>query len=167
MCRMIKCCIQLGSVPEITGLVDMTPVDYVSQAIVYLSQQKESIGEVFHLLNPHPIKLEELMGWVRSYGYPLRLVAYEEWRQELITAAKHSPDATLYSLLPLFPENRSKNQISIEESLSQSKMTQFDCQNTQGKLADTSIVCPAIDDELLKNYFSYFTHHGFLNYPHL
>ncbi|MBC1238391.1 non-ribosomal peptide synthetase [Nostoc sp. 2RC] len=167
MCRMIKCCIQLGSVPEITGLVDMSPVDYVSQAIVYLSQQKESIGEVFHLLNPHPIKLEELMEWVRSYGYPLRLVAYDEWRQELITAAKHSPDATLYSLLPLFPENRSKNQISIEESLSQSKMTQFDCQNTQGKLADTSIVCPAIDDELLENYFSYFTHHGFLNHPHL
>jgi myxalamid-type nonribosomal peptide synthetase MxaA len=167
MCRMIKCCIQLGSVPKIAGLVDMTPVDYVSQAIVYLSQQKESIGEVFHLLNPHPIKLEELMGWVRSYGYPLRLVAYNEWRQELITAAKHSPNATLYSLLPLFPENRSKNQISIEESLAQSKMTQFDCQNTQGKLTDTSIVCPAIDDKLLENYFSYFTDRGFLNHPHL
>ena len=43
MCRMIKCCIQLGSVPKIDGLVDMTPVDYVSQAIVYLSQQKESL----------------------------------------------------------------------------------------------------------------------------
>ncbi|MEA5504348.1 amino acid adenylation domain-containing protein [Halotia wernerae UHCC 0503] len=167
MCRMIKCCIQLGSVPKIDGLVDMTPVDYVSQAIVYLSQQKESIGEVFHLLNPHPIKLEELMGWVRSYGYSLRLVAYNEWRQELITAAKHSPDATLYSLLPLFPENRSNNQISIEESLAQSRMTQFDCQNTLDKLADTSVVCPAINDELLKNYFSYFTHHGFLNHPHL
>ncbi|MEH2169753.1 MAG: amino acid adenylation domain-containing protein [Nostoc sp.] len=167
MCRMIKCCIQLGSVPKIDGLVDMTPVDYVSQAIVYLSQQKESIGEVFHLLNPHPIKLEELMGWVRSYGYPLRLVAYDEWRQELITAAKHSPDATLYSLLPLFAENRFKNQISIEESLAQSRMTQFDCQNTLDKLADTSIVCPAIDDQLLKNYFCYLTRSGFLNHPHL
>ncbi|MDZ8034015.1 amino acid adenylation domain-containing protein [Nostoc sp. DedSLP04] len=167
MCSMIKCCIQLGSVPEITGLVDMTPVNYVSQAIVYLSQQKESIGEVFHLLNPHPIKLEELIKWVRSYGYPLRLVAYDKWRQELITAAKHSLDATLYSLLPLFPENRFKNQISIEESLSQSKMTQFDCQNTLDKLANTSIVCPAIDDELLQNYFSYFTHNGFVNHPHL
>ncbi|MBD2300896.1 non-ribosomal peptide synthetase [Nostoc sp. FACHB-190] len=156
MFNMIKCCIQLGSVPEITGFVDMTPVDYVSQAIVYLSQQKESIGEVFHLLNPQPIKLQELIDWVCSYGYPLRLVTYEQWRQELITAAKHSSDPTLYALLPLFPENRVNT-----------KMVQFDCQNTLDKLADTSIVCPAIDDELLKNYFSYFTHQGFLNHPHL
>ncbi|NMF64889.1 non-ribosomal peptide synthetase [Brasilonema octagenarum UFV-OR1] len=167
MCSMIKCCIQLGSVPKMDGLVDMTPVDYVSQAIIYLSQQKESIEEVFHLLNPHPIKLEELIKLVCSYGYPLRLVAYDEWRQELITAAKYSPDPTLYSLLPLFPENRSKNQISIEENLSQSRMTQFDCKNTLDKLADTSIICPAIDDKLLSSYFCYFTRSGFLNHPHI
>lgn len=167
MCSMIKCCIQLGSVPKMDGLVDMTPVDYVSQAIIYLSQQKESIEEVFHLLNPHPIKLEELIKLVCSYGYPLRLVAYDEWRQELITAAKYSPDPTLYSLLPLFPENRSKNQISIEENLSQSRMTQFDCKNTLDKLADTSIICPAIDDKLLNSYFGYFTRSGFLNHPHM
>ncbi|WP_414584330.1 amino acid adenylation domain-containing protein [Scytonema sp. PCC 10023] len=167
MCSMIKCCIQLGSVPKIDGLLDMTPVDYVSQAIIYLSQQKESIGKVFHLLNPHPIQLEKLIDWMCFYGYPLRLVTYDEWRQELIAAAKHSSDPTLYSLLPLFPENRYKEQISIPESLSQPRMTQFDCQNTLARLASTCIFCPRIDDNLLKNYFCYFTRSGFLNHPHM
>ncbi|MCX7594875.1 MAG: amino acid adenylation domain-containing protein, partial [Fischerella sp.] len=167
MCSMIKCCIQLGSVPKIDSLVDMTPVDYVSQAIVYLSQQKESIGEIFHLLNPHPIQLEKLIEWMCFYGYPLRLVTYDEWRQELIAAAKHSPDPTLYSLLPLFPENRYKERISIPENLSQPRMTQFDCQKTLAQLASASINCPKIDDQLLKNYFCYFTRSGFLNHPHI
>jgi myxalamid-type nonribosomal peptide synthetase MxaA len=165
MRRMIKCCIQLGSVPEIDNLVDMTPVDYVSQAVIYLSKQKESIGEVFHLLNPQPIKLEELIEWVCSYGYPLQLTTYEEWRKKLIDTANHSSDQTLRSLLPLFPKGRYEDVISIPEGL-QPKMTQFDCENTLNKLADTSIVCPSINAELLENYFCYFARSGFLNYPH-
>lgn len=47
MCSMIKCCIQLGSVPKIDGLVDMTPVDYISQAIWQSKVAPAVQGRVF------------------------------------------------------------------------------------------------------------------------
>jgi len=46
MCRMIKG-FKLGSAPDLDLMVNMTPVDYVSSAIVHLSRQKESLGKLF------------------------------------------------------------------------------------------------------------------------
>ncbi len=43
MCRMIKGFIQLGSAPDLDMMINMTPVDYVSKAIIHLSRQKESL----------------------------------------------------------------------------------------------------------------------------
>ncbi len=40
ICRMLKGCIQMGKTPDLQILLDMTAVDYVSQAIVYLPKQK-------------------------------------------------------------------------------------------------------------------------------
>src|SRR5205823_4505156 len=46
LCRMLKGCIQLGSIPgqDTAEMMEMTPVDYVSQAIVSLSRRKASFG---------------------------------------------------------------------------------------------------------------------------
>ncbi len=44
MCKLIKISLQLRQVPDMDLLVDLTPVDYVGEAIVYLSRQKGSLG---------------------------------------------------------------------------------------------------------------------------
>ncbi len=36
MCRIVKGCIQLGSAPDLDWMLDMTPVDFVSDSIVHL-----------------------------------------------------------------------------------------------------------------------------------
>ncbi|NJL38964.1 MAG: amino acid adenylation domain-containing protein [Leptolyngbyaceae cyanobacterium SM1_4_3] len=63
MSHLIKGCIQLGSVPEPENdsFIDMTPIDYVSRAIVHLSKQKQVLGKAFHLVNPHPIPAQQLL----------------------------------------------------------------------------------------------------------
>jgi thioester reductase-like protein len=73
--RMIKGCIQLGSIPNQDIQLNFSPVDYVSKAIVSLSNQKESIGKAFHLVNPQPLPLKEMANYIRSLGYPIELVA--------------------------------------------------------------------------------------------
>jgi len=40
MHRVLRGCIQLKSAPDANMMVDMTPVDYVSRAIIHLSKQK-------------------------------------------------------------------------------------------------------------------------------
>jgi thioester reductase-like protein len=151
VCRMIKGCIQLGSVPEIGAMVDILPVDYVSKAITHLSRQKESEGKTFHLANPNPADVGNVVQQVRSLGYSIEQVSYDQWREKLI----NDPENALYPLLPVFPERISEEQMSGQ--------IQFDIRNTLKGLANTDIVFPPIDDRLLNTYFSYFIHSGFLN----
>jgi thioester reductase-like protein len=162
--RMIKGCIQLGSISNQDIQLDLSPVDYVSQAIVHLSRQKESLGKTFHLVNAQPLPLSEMVNYMRSLGYPIERVSDDQWRSQLFNAG-NSPDNALYPLLSIFSEEVSDR---ASDSQSQdSSIQQFDCQNTLTGLAGTSIVCPPIDAKLLSTYFSYLIQTGFLNPPPL
>lgn len=156
--KLIVGCVQLGSAPAGGASFDLAPVDYVSQAIVYLSKQKVSLNKTFHVVNPHPLHSNLLIDSMRSLGYPIQQISYERWRTELLNIARHSPEHALYPLVPFFPAMESQTQTASGE-------LKFDCQNTLTGLAGTSIVCPPIDRKLLHIYFSYLMRHGFLNVP--
>lgn len=83
ICRTIKGCIQMGSMTDITDRLDLAPVDYLSRSIVYLSQQKDSIGKAFHLNNPQPGSWKELADFIGHLGYPIQHIAYEDWQSTL------------------------------------------------------------------------------------
>ena len=158
--RMIKGCIQLGSMPNLNIKLNLSPVDYVSKGIVYLSRQKESLGKAFHLLNPQPLPLSEMVNYICSLGYPIEQVPYEWWRSQLIDT-EVSPENALYPLISIFSE-----EASVRDSNTKSKdspVQQFDCQNTLTELAKTSIVCPPVNAEVFSTYFSYLIQTGFLN----
>jgi hypothetical protein len=53
----------------------VTPVDYVSQALVFLSQQPDSLGETFHLVNSHSLQADRLFQMIRATGLRLQPVA--------------------------------------------------------------------------------------------
>ena len=151
-CRMIKSFIQMGIAPQqhITE-ESWVPVDYVSQAIVHLSQQQSSQGKAFHLVNREPVCWNELVDWIRAFGYPLRKISYEQWRKEFGEgAAEHA----LSPLLPMFQD--------LEPLADPSH---FSCQNTLTGLAGTTITCPAVDTILLHTYFAYFLCSRFLDPP--
>ena len=156
--KLIVGCVQLGSAPAGGTSFDLAPVDYVSQAIVYLSQQKASLNKTFHIVNPQPLHSNLLIDSMRSLGYPIQEILYDRWRTKLLNIARHSPEHPLYPLVPFFPARESQAETASGE-------LKFDCQNTLTGLAGTAIVCPPIDRQLLHIYFSYLMRHGFLNVP--
>ncbi len=158
--RMIKACIQMRSMPVLDMIVDLTPVDYISKAVVRLSRRKESMGTTFHVLNPQTTHLNQLGDWIRSFGYPLEQMPYDEWRAALIDINESSRDNAAYPLVSLFFEG-----IPQEQMPDQTREASFDCQNTLTGLADSSIVCPPVDAQLLSTYFAYFIESGFLEAP--
>ena len=157
--RMIKGCIQLGSIPNQDIQLNLSPVDYVSKAIICLSKQNESLGKAFHLVNPQPLPLSEMVNYICSLGYPVEQVSYEKWRSQLMNAVD-SPENALYPLMSMFAEETSNTQ-------SKNSPLQLDCQNTLTGLAGTPIICPPVDAELFSTYFSYLIQTGFLNPPPL
>jgi len=88
---------------------------------------------------------------------------YTQWKNELIEQTQKSQENPLYPLVPMIAERVYQDSLTIVQLYQNTP--EFDCKNTLDGLPGTSIVCPQIDDKLLKTYFSYFISSGFLEPP--
>lgn len=161
MSRMLKSWVELGGAPEfIADETDMTPVNYISDAIVHLSMQKGSLGQTFHLANPQRVQLARVAEWMRQFGYPLRSVPFDAWVAELLTRPGTTREDVVSSLVPLFSLTIARGGGNVLKAL-----PAFDCTNTEAGLRDSAIRCASIDDRALKNYFAHFIGRGFIAPP--
>ncbi|MBE9201693.1 MULTISPECIES: thioester reductase domain-containing protein [unclassified Nodularia (in: cyanobacteria)] len=155
--KLLKSFVLLGKAPDMdTVLWDITPVDYVSQAVVHLSKQQNSLGKIFHLLNSQPTPLSKIVDSMRAFGYAIEQVSYDEWRTDLSVLVQNTPTHPLSSLLMTFVEHFSEEQLQVLQ-------LKYDSQNTLNALEDSSIHCPPPSDRLINTYLSYFRDRGFLD----
>ncbi|MEH2149873.1 non-ribosomal peptide synthase/polyketide synthase [Nostoc sp.] len=150
--RFIKSCIQLKSAPEMNSMEQITPVDYLAKALINLSQQPESLGKAFHLISSHSAPWSQFINSIKSFGYPLQQLSYEDWQAELLRNTQISTDNALYSAISLAGDNTTS-----ESTPNATSSLKFDCQNTLNGLADTSIRWPEVDDKLLQAFFANFS----------
>lgn len=72
--------IQLGYAPDVEGWrAEMTPVDFVSKAIIHLSAQTHADQTVFHLGDPNPVDMRSVFADLAELGYPTQRLGWEEW----------------------------------------------------------------------------------------
>lgn len=152
LCILLKGCIQLRKFPDLNTQIDIIPVDYVSQAIVGLSQQKNHAGQVFHLINSQLISWETFFNSLQLLGYSLEKVDYDNFYAELKYQLSQSPKNKVYSSLLLL--------LKLSKLFSPDKL-EFDATRTLIELTELSISCPVIDEKLLSLYFSYFQKVGY------
>jgi thioester reductase-like protein len=148
--------LQLGVVPDLDMMVDMSPVDYVARAIVHLSRRPDSIGRVFHFSNPGAAPAATMVEWLRSLGYPLRQVDFTEWYDRLASLADDLPGSPISVLSSIF---------SREETPRRVQMPRVSCANTTAALADTEIRCPPVTRDLLHTYVGYLQRAGLVEAP--
>ncbi|MFL6335539.1 MAG: thioester reductase domain-containing protein [Pyrinomonadaceae bacterium] len=173
--RMIKLSVESGITPDIDAAMDMTPIDYVSRAIVHLSKAPQAMGKIYHLANPRPVHVRELVSWIRSFGYPIRRIPYEAWRSEMVALSGHFSIAQLFSMpiLDKMPARMTSMlaanyQSGVDSVISAvgaryaAQAVRLDCENTARDLDGTPIACPVVDDQLMNTYLSYFIRVGFL-----
>ncbi|AKG23075.1 thioester reductase domain-containing protein [Calothrix sp. 336/3] len=157
----IKGCLQMGCFPDVDYMLDASPVDYVSKAIVHLSLQKSSIGKAFHLQHPEPVHFHKLFEWMQSFGYPIQIVSYPEWQSLLINKLS-SAENPLYTLRPFLLERWSDEQLTIPDLYLQSRRPIISCEETVKALAGSDIVCPPMDGNLFMTYSAFLLQNGFL-----
>jgi thioester reductase-like protein len=176
--------LQLGSVPRIAGefSFELVPVDYVARAIVRLAQRPESLGRVFHTVNPQPIAWHEFVTFLREFGYPLHELPPLQWAGELYRFARDSQSRFLAPLLPLVPPDwvrqfsgpggpQAADGLSIGgvtlgpiEAGLPARAVRIDSAATLAGLEGSSIVCPPVA-ELLSRYLPYLIRMGRLAPP--
>ncbi len=158
LCQIIKGCVRLGSTPELDFIMPMVPVDYVSQAILHLSQQEKLAGQTFHIINPQGMPLKEISAVLARFGFPITQLPYDAWRQKLQEASVNDPADELSVLLTFFPTRWPNNPEANRGPV-------FDQQHTLDGLANSGISCPPTDNQLVTRYLSYLTAHGILELP--
>ncbi|MEG4112712.1 MULTISPECIES: thioester reductase domain-containing protein [unclassified Microcoleus] len=158
ICLIIKGLIQLGYGPELDIKMSLAPVDYIVQAIRYLSHQPESLNKTFHVLSPHVLPMNELILNLNTLGYALPSIRYPQWQAKLLNM---SPDNALTPMASLFVKKISHSQKTFIETTS-FVYQKFDDRNTQDGLVGTDILCPPINESVLNAYLSYFHRQGFL-----
>ena len=151
MCRMVKGCIQLGCTFDNDMLLDITPVDYVSRAMVTIAGQGARLGGNFHLVTPTPVSWLQVVEWIRAYGYPIEIMPYARWREVLLEKSRSAADNSLAPLTSFFRAEMGDEVVPI-----------YDCRNTLGALEGTDVRCPPCDRGLMNRYLNYFVQVGFL-----
>jgi len=159
LCRLIRGCIDVGKAPVEQISFDIVPVDYVSKAIVYLSQQPQAVGRTFHFNNKWPVKSGDIIAWINAFGCRVQRVPFAEWRENVKAVTKQSTDHPLYPLLSMFQEDVAGEDKSVDIR------KEYSVVKTEAALLESGIQCPAIDFALFDVYLSCLQRNGMITQP--
>ncbi len=152
----VRLCIRMGKCPRLEGgpvFDDITPVDYVSSAIVRLSRRRGALGRAFHLVNPWPTDLRLILDAIRSFGYEMQEVTADEWQAELAAQAldrREGSGAVVLSAL--------LSAAALQQGAPSSATRMpgaVDCRETAAELAAAGLVCPEVTTDLLHRFLAY------------
>ncbi|MGW6569569.1 thioester reductase domain-containing protein [Streptomyces sp. NPDC054975] len=153
----LKGLLQAGAVPDVDGgRFHMLPVDYVSAAVVNLSQRADAAGRAqhgdtagrtFHLYNRSSLSLRTCATYLRSLGYELAEKDHASWseavradRENVMTPLLHAFDIMISDTDAFYPP--------------------FDTSETDAALEGTGIECPELTEELFRKYVAFFVEVG-------
>ncbi|WP_156727225.1 type I polyketide synthase [Streptomyces apocyni] len=141
--------VQAGAVPAgLVGKVHLTPVDYVSAAVVALSRKADTVGGNFHLYNQSHLSFAEFVAELRSAGHRLSELDWESWS----TLVQSDPENVMLPLLEAFEMMASNNEAFYPP---------VDTSVAERALEDTTVRCAPMTVELFQRYVDFFVQVGF------
>lgn len=152
--RILLAGIPAKALPQLEVGETWTPVDYVARALVRLSLVTPS-GEVFNLSPTPEVRLPELFGWVRDYGYPVEVYPVPEWCERMAAGERNADHSTTLAFFDL----RSG---SAEPTFG---LGPIRCDRVTRALAGSGISCPPADRHLVYRYLDYCVEQGLLPAP--
>jgi thioester reductase-like protein len=149
--------LQLGAAPDVDVQLDLTPVDYVAEAMVAISSKPESFGRTFHLVNENLVGWMELVKALQREGFPLKVLNLTDWRREFAATYGELPDDWISWLIPVDERTRTgepaaDGQMADDSRPLSAPRIRYDCSEVKRCLAGSSIDCPAPDEQLLRTY---------------
>ncbi|MGW4891685.1 amino acid adenylation domain-containing protein [Kitasatospora sp. NPDC004240] len=165
ICALIKYMAESGTCPDVRLLLDFVPADRFSRAVAHIAAHAPAAGEVYHVTSPRPAVLADLAARLRSGGYPVTELPYQEWVQGLVRFAARYPTHPITPFVPLFVDRCPGTELSISEMYFRPTFPLFDRSNTERALTGSGVDLPAVDDELLDLYLRRLVESGFVTAP--
>jgi thioester reductase-like protein len=157
--RTIVGCIQMNAAPDIDVNLPLTPVDYVSDAIIYISRRARAIGKCFNIINKKTTNFKTICELTKKAGYTLEILPYTEWIKNLVTYTFE--ENALSILSRLFTDKRKVGEGLIERY--GNRQASIDTSNTDALLEGSGISCPPIVEKTFHNYLKLFSQMGYIS----
>ncbi len=169
--RLIVGCIHMQKAPNIKTRLYTVPVDYVSEAIAHISLQEDACGLAFNILNTESFTIKSMVKAIRRMGYRIRIVPYENWREELLgTNIRENPLRVLASLFPESSATAGSDNAAVASGAASTAgstgenlldrfgrlQPRYDMTNTANFLKNTEMQKHYLGKHLLPLYLKYF-----------
>jgi amino acid adenylation domain-containing protein/thioester reductase-like protein len=141
--QLLATCAAIGAAPELDAAVDVTPVDFASDALVELSLSRPAEPRVFHLLSPHPVAWQSLVAGVAERGWPMPLMPFEVWRARCLAGAARAAQLQGGGDFSIYLAGLSQREVADLLTAGASSQRTARCLRRK---------CPRVDDALLDAY---------------
>jgi thioester reductase-like protein len=157
---MIKGCIQMGLAPDLDWEMDVLPVDFAARAIVVLSRSRRIL--ISHLTNPFARQWREVVLWMNLFGYPVRLLPFNDWLQVFGQASSVSthPLHTLRGFFLRHPQ--AEREITYAQLFEKNRNPPILSDLTNQALNSEGLHCPPLKASLLERIFRYYIRQNYL-----
>lgn len=155
--RLLKGCVELGYLPDMSNDVNCCSVDYVASVVAgaaYHDQASTPLG-VLQVTNPAGFTYNDMFGSLLTYGYKIQQTEYIDWRNKLMEYTLKSQDHSLFPLLHFV----------LDDLPTSTKSAQLDDTHTQAVLALDGVKQPLMGDDLLGLYIAYLIKVGYMPVP--
>ncbi|CAM3365294.1 amino acid adenylation domain-containing protein [Kibdelosporangium persicum] len=164
ICSLFKVFAEMGMAPDSPLPLDFVPVDFLASAVVYLATHRQATGKVYHLTNPRPADLSDMVARMHAKGCDIRIGSYAEWVDELVRYIGANPAHPAAPFVSLCVDRANHTGISVKEMYFTGTFPRLGRQNVEEDLADSGLKCPPVDT-LLDLYLEYLFSSGYLRRP--
>jgi amino acid adenylation domain-containing protein/thioester reductase-like protein len=164
-CALFRLIVDMRLAPDIDLPLDLVPVDVVAAQVAHIALTRTHEAHTYHLTNPRPAMLADMVEVLRRHGYPVRQVPFADWVHGAVGYACDHPQHPFTPFVPLWIDRSPRSGLAVKEMYLQSHFPQFGRDHAVRALGDLDLPIPPVDHDLLDRYVRFFQQAGFFPPP--
>ncbi|MFB6959412.1 amino acid adenylation domain-containing protein [Streptomyces sp. NPDC056309] len=165
ICSLFKTITETGLAPDIPLPLDFVPVDFLTEAVVHIATAHRATHRTYHMTNPRPASLRDMLDRMDAGGHRIRRLPYEEWVDDLVGHVARHPTSPTAPFVSLCVDRCKQADMSVKEMYFEGTFPAVGRANVERDLAGTGLRCPPVDAALLDRYLEYFYATGYIERP--
>lgn len=141
----LKGMIYLKAAPDDRSPIDLTPIDYCSEAVTALVLGQRTYGYIYHICNPNPICFNDFIKIIQSFAYPIVVLKKKIFEKFLTDSMKNEKNIAWISCILMAYEPTDEESVDM----------QVDCRKAASELKKYGITCSKIDNKFVFTLLEY------------
>ncbi len=129
-CALFRLIVDLGLAPDADVTLDLVPVDVLAAQIVHIALHRTADTRTYHLANPRPAMLGDMVEVLRAQGYPVRFLPLADWVARAIAYVCDHPEHPFTPFVPLWVD-RTPSGLLVKELYFRSVFPRFGRENAE------------------------------------